>query len=55
MSGTRRALGGGHRQQLGLTAAAGDAEHAGTDRRLGDAGAERDDLARELEAGDVGR
>ena len=45
---------GRHREQLGLAAAPGDAEHPGADRGLGDAVAERDDLARELEAGDVG-
>ena len=50
-----RALGRGDRQQLGLPAAPGDPEHAGTHRGLRDAGAEGDDLARELEAGDVGR
>ena len=53
--GDRRALRGGHRQQLGLGAAAGDAEHPGAERGRRDAGAERDDLARELEPGDVGR
>ena len=53
--GDRRALGRGHRQQLGLGAAAGDAEHAGAERGHRDAGAVRDDLARELEPGDVGR
>ena len=52
--GDRRALRRRHREQLGLAAATGDAEHARADRGLGDAVAERDDLARELEAGDVG-
>ena len=50
-SGTGAHCVGGHREQLGLPAAAGDAEHAGADRGLGDAGAVRDDLARELEPG----
>ncbi len=53
--GHRRALRRGDREQLGLSAAAGDAEHARADRRFGDAVALGDHLARELEAGDVGR
>ncbi len=54
-SGTRARLCGGHREQLRLTASAGDAEHARTEWWLGDVVAVRDHLARELEPGDVGR
>ena len=52
--GDAGALTGRHGEQLGLAATTGDAEHPTADCGLGDAGAERDDLARELEAGDVG-
>jgi hypothetical protein len=44
-----------HQRQLPLTAAADDRHHAVAQLEAGDAAAEADDLAGELEAGDVGR